>query len=129
MNIIFSILFLGLLISNCTSHKSPATIITNKNQQKEISYLSLKQGETKFLQKEQMNITFIKVKQSPYNKAKIVVLEVMGTHTRPMLLQLTNNHIPEKKYSYKTNFNGWTISLIQIKENEIHLNIEKQSTN
>lgn len=122
MNTNFFILILGLLISNsCNSQKT--LIATPKNQQEEASLLTLKQGETKFLKKEQMNITFVKVKQIPDNEAKIIFLEVMGTYTRPMLLQLSNSHIPQKKYSHQTIFNGWIISLIQSRENEIDLKI------
>ena len=122
----WGILFLFVLMKSCSAQyfKTP----DEKTMQEKATFVVLKLGENQFLEQQQMNITFVKVKKEEEYSADIAVVEVMGVYTRPRLLYLSKNPIPVKKYGNQAVFNGWKISLEKFSKKEIKLKITPEIT-
>ena len=95
----WGILFLFVLMKSCSAQHSKAP--NEKTTQEKATFVVLKLGENQFLEQQQMNITFVKVKKEEEYSADIAVVEVMGVYTRPRLLYLSKNPIPVKKYGIR----------------------------
>jgi hypothetical protein len=121
-----AVLFLFLLMKSCSAQHSKTP--DEKTTQEKATFVVLKLGENQFLEQQQMNITFVKVKEEEEYSADIAVVEVMGVYTRPRLLYLSKNPIPVKKYGNQTVFNGWKISLEKFSKKEIKLKITPETT-
>ncbi|WP_426278846.1 hypothetical protein ACN9MN_06350 [Chryseobacterium sp. S-02] len=126
------ILSLGLLfLINCNAQKETKTStkvnvdkngvteVTNKNG--EIIYFN--EGENKFLKEYQMNVTFKGVSEDSrcpkdvtcvWAGVAVAQVEVMGTATRPMTLNLASIDNKGRNYTKSTEFNGYIISLADV---------------
>ncbi|MCE4066918.1 hypothetical protein LXM63_17595 [Chryseobacterium gleum] len=91
------------------------------NQQDGVIYLS--EGENKFLREYQMNVTFKGISEDSrcpegvnciWAGVAVAQVEVMGTSTRPMILNLASGDFPARNYHQSTEFNGYTITLQDI---------------
>ncbi len=122
----WGILFLFVLMKSCSAQHSKTP--NEKTMQEKTTSVVLKLGENQFLEQQQMNITFVKVKKEEEYSADIAVVEVMGVYTRPRLLYLSKNPIPVKKYGNQAVFNGWKISLEKFSKKEIKLKITPETT-
>ena len=122
-----AILFLFLLMKSCSAQHSKTP--DEKTTQEKATFVVLKLGENQFLEQQQMNITFVKIKKEEEYSADIAVVEVMGVYTRPKLLYLSKTPIPMKKYGNQAVFNGWKISLEKFSKKEIKLKITPETTN
>ena len=121
-----AVLFLFLLMKSCSAQHSKTP--DEKTTQEKATFVVLKLGENQFLEQQQMNITFVKVKKEEEYSADIAMVEVMGVYTRPRLLYLSKNPIPVKKYGNQAVFNGWKISLEKFSKKEIKLKITPETT-
>jgi hypothetical protein len=121
-----AVLFLFMLMKSCSAQHSKTP--DEKTTQEKATFVVLKLGENQFLEQQQMNITFVKVKKEEEYSADIAVVEVMGVYTRPRLLYLSKNPIPVKKYGNQAVFNGWKISLEKFSKKEIKLKITPETT-
>ena len=121
-----AVLFLFLLMKSCSAQHSKTP--DEKTTQEKATFVVLKLGENQFLEQQQMNITFVKVKKEEEYSADIAVVEVMGVYTRPRLLYLSKTPIPVKKYGNQAVFNGWKISLEKFSKKEIKLKITPETT-
>lgn len=83
----------------------------------------LKEGENKFLQEYEMNVTFKKMTEDSrcpkdvdciWAGVATAEVEVMGVYTRPVTLMLSTMTDVQKGYSKSQNFNGYTISLVEV---------------
>lgn len=83
----------------------------------------LKEGENKFLSEYQMNVTFKGISEDSrcpegvnciWAGAAVAQVEVMGTATRPMTLNLATTDNKGRNYSQSAAFNGYTISLTEV---------------
>lgn len=83
----------------------------------------LKEGENKYLKEYEMNVTFKKMtedsrcpKDADCIWAGVATAEVefMGVYTRPVTLMLSTMTDAKKGYSKSDNFNGYTISLVEV---------------
>ena len=122
----WGVLFLFVLMKSCSAQHSKTP--DEKTTQEKATFVVLKLGENQFLEQQQMNITFVKVKKEEEYSADIAVVEVMGVYTRPRLLYLSKNPIPVKKYGNQAVFNGWKISLEKFSKKEIKLKITPEIT-
>ncbi|MBP1167839.1 MULTISPECIES: hypothetical protein [unclassified Chryseobacterium] len=106
--------------TNPKATEMPAgTKTTSTNNQKDgVIYLS--EGENKFLREYQMNVTFKGVSEDSrcpeganciWAGVALAQVEVMGTSTRPMILNLASADYPGRNYYQSTEFNGYTITL------------------
>ncbi len=126
--IIFS---LGMLaLAGCDAQKkvktdSKASEMTNSTtsdtQKNGIIYLS--EGENKFLKEYQMNITFKGISEDSrcpegvnciWAGVALAQVEVMGTSTRPQLLNLASMDFPNRNFKKSADFNGYTITLQEV---------------
>ena len=121
-----AVLSLFLLMKSCSAQHSKTP--DEKTTQEKATFVVLKLGENQFLEQQQMNITFVKVKKEEEYSADIAMVEVMGVYTRPRLLYLSKNPIPVKKYGNQAVFNGWKISLEKFSKKEIKLKITPETT-
>ena len=121
-----AVLFLFVLMKSCSAQHSKTS--DEKTTQEKATFVVLKLGENQFLEQQQMNITFVKVKKEEEYSADIAMVEVMGVYTRPRLLYLSKNPIPVKKYGNQAVFNGWKISLEKFSKKEIKLKITPETT-
>lgn len=104
------------------SKASEMTTQTTSNDQKNgIIYLS--DGENKFLKEYQMNITFKGISEDSrcpegvnciWAGVALAQIEVMGTSTRPVLLNLASMDFPNRNYHQSADFNGYTITLQEV---------------
>jgi len=126
------ILSLGLLfLINCNAQKETKTStkvnvdkngvteVTNKDG--EIIYFN--EGENKFLKEYQMNVTFKGVSEDSrcpkdvtcvWAGVAVAQVEVMGTATRPMTLNLASIDNKGRNYTKSAEFNGYIISLADV---------------
>jgi hypothetical protein len=81
------------------------------------------EGENKFLREYQMNVTFKGVSEDSrcpegvnciWAGAALAQVEVMGTSTRPSILNLASMDFPAKNYRQSADFNGYTITLQEV---------------
>ena len=105
---------------NTKATEMPASTKTTNtgNQQDGILYLS--EGENKFLREYQMNVTFKGVSEDSrcpeganciWAGVALAQVEVMGTSTRPMILNLASADYPGKDYHQSAEFNGYILTL------------------
>lgn len=126
------ILCLGLLfLINCNTQKgtkTPTKVNTDENgatkvinKDGEVVYFS--EGENKFLKEYQMNVTFKGISEDSrcpkdvncvWAGVAVAQVEVMGTATRPMTLNLASIDNKGRNYSTSAEFNGYTISLVDV---------------
>lgn len=109
-------------INTKSPEMSTGTKSTSPDNQKDgIIYLS--EGENKFLREYQMNVTFKGVSEDSrcpegvnciWAGVALAQVEVMGTSTRPMILNLASGDFPARNYHQSTEFNGYTITLQDI---------------
>lgn len=128
--IIFS---LGLLsLTNCKTQKE-ATKFSTKNHveqsgnlpktSKDGSVIYFKEGENRFLDDYQMNVTFKGISEDSrcpkgvnciWVGVAVAEIEVMGTATRPVTLSLASLDNKGRNYRKSADFNGYTISLAEV---------------
>ncbi|WP_419494073.1 hypothetical protein [Chryseobacterium bernardetii] len=98
-----------------------ATNTKSDEQKNDLIYLS--EGENKFLLDYKMNITFKGITEDSrcpegvnciWAGAALAQIEVMGTSTRPVLLNLASMDFPSKNYHQSAEFNGYTITLQEV---------------
>lgn len=102
-----------------TSEKQPSAKTTSSgDQQQGIIYFN--EGENKFLEEYQMNVTFKGISEDSrcpegvnciWAGAALAQVEVMGTSTRPRILNLASTDFPSRNYKQSAVFNGYTITL------------------
>ncbi|MFN1215496.1 hypothetical protein ACKW6Q_00805 [Chryseobacterium kwangjuense] len=127
--IIFS---LGMLtLAGCNAQKKAkapepgAGTTTNtkatKPSKEEIIYFNL--GENKFLTKYEMNVTFKGISEDSrcpegvnciWAGVAVAQVEVMGTYSRPMVLELATTENAGRNYHQSEVYNGYTISLQEV---------------
>ena len=90
-------------------------------EQKNIIYFE--EGENKFLQKYEMNVTFKKMIEDSRCPKDIqciwagnatAEIELMSIYTRPFLIRLSTTNDVDKGWSTIEEFNGYSISLIEV---------------
>lgn len=104
------------------SKTTEMTTNTKANDQKgDLIYLD--EGENQFLKEYQMNITFKGISEDSrcpegvnciWAGVALAQIEVMGTTTRPVLLNLASMDFPNKNYHQSAKFNGYTITLQEV---------------
>ncbi|MFC3161134.1 hypothetical protein SAMN05443633_101207 [Chryseobacterium arachidis] len=129
-SIIFSLGLLSLV--NCNAQKETKnTAKTNidpttkevkvSNQDGKIMYFS--EGENRFLKEYQMNVTFKGISEDSrcpkdvnciWAGVAVAQVEVMGTATRPVTLNLASTDNKSRNYHQSAEFNGYTISLTDV---------------
>lgn len=106
-------------INTKTTEMPAGTKTTSTNSQKD-GVIYLNEGENKFLKEYQMNVTFKGVSEDSrcpegvnciWAGAALAQVEVMGTSTRPMILNLASIDYPGRNYRQSAEFNGFTITL------------------
>lgn len=126
------LLSLGVLsLINCKSQKvnaEPAKVEVSENGEvkssaKEGETIYFKEGENKFLKEFEMNVTFKGISEDSrcpkdvqciWSGVAVAQVEVMGTTTRPMILNLASIENAGRNYHKSANFNGYTITLKQV---------------
>lgn len=129
-NIIVGLSFISLV--NCsaqkettkqTTTKQEATIVNETSLKKEGKIIYFREGENKFLQEFQMNVTFKNIAedsrcpegtQCVWAGVAVADVEFMSTTSRPMILQLSTAEVKGKDYHKTQSFNGYSISLKEI---------------
>ncbi|MDQ0593245.1 hypothetical protein QFZ37_001614 [Chryseobacterium ginsenosidimutans] len=127
-----SILSLGLLfLINCNAQKETKTSTkvnvekteNTKTANKDGEIIYLNEGENKFLKEYQMNVTFKGISEDSrcpkdvtciWAGVAVAQVEVMGTATRPMTLNLASMDNKGRNYNKSADFNGYTISLADV---------------
>ncbi|WP_347217698.1 hypothetical protein [Chryseobacterium sp.] len=120
-----AILFsLGIFaLTGCDAQKKAqmTTTTTSNDQKNGMIYLS--EGENKFLKEYQMNITFKGISEDSrcpegvnciWAGAALAQVEVMGTTTRPVLLNLASIDFPSRNYRQADEFNSYIITLEEV---------------
>ena len=83
----------------------------------------LKEGENKFFKEYEMNVTFKKMTEDSrcpkgvnciWAGVATAEVEFMGLYTRPMVLKLSTLSDAKKGYTKSQEFNGYTISLVEV---------------
>lgn len=125
------ILSLGsLFLMNCSARKKEDTIKMDTNKTGAVKMtpangeiLYFREGENRFLKEYQMNVTFKGISEDsrcPKNVnciwagVAVAQVEVMGTATRPMTLQIATLDNQARNYHSSASFNGYTISLADV---------------
>lgn len=107
-------------LSACRSQRSTSSLISS-NQDSTV--LVLEEGQSLFLEKEQVNITFNRVVEDSrcakglqcfWAGVGAVELTALGTYTRPQVLLLATEHIADKNYAKSVVFNGYTYGLLRL---------------
>ncbi|NIF04528.1 hypothetical protein F3J23_03660 [Chryseobacterium sp. Tr-659] len=106
-------------VKNTTKTSEGSANTMNSNTQKDpIVYFN--EGENKFLKEYQMNITFKGVSEDSrcpegvnciWAGVAVAQVEVMGTTSRPTILNLATMDHPGRNYHQSADFNGYTITL------------------
>ncbi|MDP2453734.1 MULTISPECIES: hypothetical protein [unclassified Kaistella] len=117
-------------LANCQNQNTANSANSNENTtgettptspQKEIIYL--KEGQNLYLKEYKMNVTFKKMiedsrcpkdVQCVWAGNATAEVEFMGVSTRPMVLQFSTMNDANRGYFTKQNFNGYTISLVEV---------------
>lgn len=129
-NIIVGLSFISLINCNAqkettkqTTTKQEATIVNETPLKKEGKIIYFREGENKFLQEFQMNVTFKNIAedsrcpegtQCVWAGVAVANVEFMSTTSRPMILQLSTAEFKGKDYHKTQSFNGYSISLKEI---------------
>lgn len=129
----YKILILSLsamFLLNCNAQKKTNTIkvdtdknktVQVTNQDKRILYFN--EGENRFLKEYQMNVTFKGISEDSrcpkdvnciWAGVAVAQVEVMGTTTRPMTLEIASIDNKSRNYNASAVFNGYTISLADV---------------
>ncbi|MGE8430972.1 hypothetical protein [Chryseobacterium joostei] len=107
--------------AKATPKTSEMTTNTTPDQKNGIVYLN--EGENKFLKEFQMNVTFKGISEDSrcpegvnciWAGVALAQVEVMGTSTRPMVLNLASMDYPNRNYRQSADFNGYTITLQEV---------------
>ncbi|WP_263601238.1 hypothetical protein [Chryseobacterium sp. PET-29] len=125
------ILSTGLLLVNCKTQKG--TQVPQKDQvensgnltknSNEGSVIYFNEGENRFLDEYQMNVTFKGISEDSrcpkdvnciWAGVAVAEVEVMGTATRPMTLSLASLDNKGRNYHQSADFNGYTITLTEV---------------
>ncbi|MEC3875912.1 hypothetical protein [Chryseobacterium salviniae] len=125
------ILSAGLLLINCKTQKGAQVPlkddvensgnITENSTDGSVIYFN--EGENRFLDEYQMNVTFKGISEDSrcpkdinciWAGVAVAQLEVMGTATRPMTLSLASTENKERNYHQSADFNGYTITLAEV---------------
>lgn len=129
-NIIVGLSFISLVNCNVqkettkqTTTKQETTIVNETPLKKEGKIIYFREGENKFLQEFQMNVTFKNIAedsrcpegtQCVWAGVAVANVEFMSTTSRPMILQLSTAEVKGKDYHKTQPFNGYSISLKEI---------------
>lgn len=129
-NIIVGLSFISLVNCNAqkettkqTTTKQEATIVNETPLKKEGKIIYFLEGENKFLQEFQMNVTFKNIAedsrcpegtQCVWAGVAVANVEFMSTTSRPMILKLSTAEVKGKDYHKTQSFNGYSISLKEI---------------
>ncbi len=129
-NIIVGLSFISLVNCNAqkeatkqTTTQQEATIVNEIPLKKEGNIIYFSEGENKFLQEFQMNVTFKNIAedsrcpegtQCVWAGVAVANVEFMSTTSRPMILQLSTAEVKGKDYHKTQSFNGYSISLKEI---------------
>lgn len=106
-----------------TTTKQEATTVNETPLKKEGKIIYFSEGENKFLQEFQMNVTFKNIAedsrcpegtQCVWAGVAVANVEFMSTTSRPMILQFSTAEVKGKDYHKTQSFNGYTISLKEI---------------
>ncbi|WP_336958722.1 hypothetical protein [Chryseobacterium contaminans] len=106
-----------------TSKTSEMTSNSTKPDEQKNDVIYLSEGENKFLPEYKMNITFKGISEDSrcpegvnciWAGVALAQVEVMGTSTRPVLLNLASMDFPNKNYHQSAEFNGYTITLQEV---------------
>jgi hypothetical protein len=131
--ILYKAVILGvgsMFLMNCHAQKKDNTIKMGNSKtgvtrttaaNGEILYF--KEGENRFLKEYQMNVTFKGISEDsrcPKNVnciwagVAVAQVEIMGTATRPMTLQIATLDNQARNYHSSASFNGYTVSLAEV---------------
>ena len=100
-----------------TTYEEKQEIINKKN----VVYLA--EGENKFLKEFEMNVTFKRMVEDSrcpkdveciWAGNAMAEVELMGLYTRPVTIQLSTMNDTSQNYVNTQNFNGYSISLIEV---------------
>ncbi|MGE8555912.1 MAG: hypothetical protein ACN6OB_18480 [Chryseobacterium jejuense] len=103
--------------------KAPEMTTNTKSDEQKNDLIYLNEGENKFLLDYKMNITFKGVSEDSrcpegvnciWAGVALAQIEVMGTSTRPVLLNLASMDFPNRNYHQSAEFNGYTITLQEV---------------
>ena len=124
------ILSLGsLFLMNCNAQKeNKLKVNTDKTgvtkvTSKDGGIIYFNEGENKFLEEYQMNVTFKGISEDSrcpkdvnciWAGVAVAQVEVMGTATRPVILNLASMDNEGRNYHQSAAFNGYTISLTDV---------------
>ncbi|OCA79091.1 hypothetical protein BBH99_06675 [Chryseobacterium contaminans] len=106
-----------------TSKTSEMTSNSTKPDEQKNDIIYLSEGENKFLPEYKMNITFKGISEDSrcpegvnciWAGVALAQVEVMGTSTRPVLLNLASMDFPSRHYHQSADFNGYTIALQEV---------------
>ncbi len=120
----------SMFLMNCNAQKKTNKIKadTDKNQMKPVTnsdqtILYFNEGENRFLKEYQMNVTFKGISEDSrcpkdvnciWAGVAVAQVEVMGTATRPMTLEIATIDNKARNYSASAVFSGYTISLADV---------------
>lgn len=120
----------SMFLMNCNAQKKTNKIKadTDKNQMKPVTnsdqtILYFNEGENRFLKEYQMNVTFKGISEDSrcpkdvnciWAGVAVAQVEVMGTATRPMTLEIATIDNKARNYNASAVFNGYTISLADV---------------
>jgi hypothetical protein len=134
----FKILLSGFAfftLVNCQSQKlakeseTKTEEMTNNPSNNEVSQenlIYLKEGETKFLKDQQMNVTFEKIKEDSrcpegvtciWQGAATASITIMTTTSRPIQIELSSIDMPAKSLNKTQNIAGYNITLEKVLPN------------
>lgn len=126
------ILSLGLLsLINCKTQKEAKVLTENQVENsgnltkniKDGSIIYFNEGENRFLNKYQMNVTFKRISEDSrcpkdvnciWAGVAVAEIEVMGTATRPVTLSLASLDNKGRNYHQSADFNGYKITLTEV---------------
>lgn len=125
------ILSVGLLtLINCKTQKGASVPEKDKvensgdlTKNAEGSVIYLNEGENRFFDEYQMNVTFKRISEDSrcpkdvnciWAGVAVAEVEVMGTATRPMTLSLASTENKGRNYHQSADFNGYTITLTEV---------------
>lgn len=120
----------SMFLMNCNAQKktNKIKVDTDKNQVQQVTnsdktILYFNEGENRFLKEYQMNVTFKGISEDSrcpkdvnciWAGVAVAQVEVMGTATRPMTLEIATIDNKTRNYTASAVFNGYTISLADV---------------
>ena len=118
--------FALLFLTNCNAQKdtkNPEKVVKDSSKNTEGKVIYFNEGENKFLKEYEMNITFKNISEDSrcpegttciWQGVAIANVELMGTSTRPMMLQLATMENANKNYHKSVVFNGYKITMTSV---------------